>query len=373
MTLLWGGALTQTVEGTVAFVLAVPVLTFIAIVLHELGHAVAAKAVGARVVALSFGSGLHTKVVRYRQRFYMFGLRPQEGMTLIADVPRAGFRWRRITISAGGPVVNLLLAAGAWYAWGTTEFTSPIVDALVFFWAFINTLMGLMNLYPTESATQLGTTASDGRQILSHFAMADEDIDELVKLMPIGEAYFEWLYGEPERAAELLADALAEKPVDPAIAATGSAVLLDLKRCGEGISICERALEQELDVEARALIENNLACLLLKLDVDPDLPRIDKLTKSAMDLLPMLLAVRATTGAYCVRAGEFARAVDLLNDKRFILESKKTQSHVACELALAFAGLGNLDDARESFERAKSLFPENEELSAVERELQQAT
>lgn len=369
--LFWGAAFTESVQGTAAFVVAIPLATFLGIFLHELGHAAGATLVGAKVVALSFGSGLQMRVFRWHGRFFLFGPLPIEGMTLVNDVPKRGYRWRMILIFFAGPAANLLLAVLLWRYFVTTESGSETLESVVFLFALINTLLGVFNLVPFGSANQLGVVSSDGRQILQHLGMSNSDITAAAEQVTSGEAYLEWKYGDPVRAARLLQPEIDRDPPDPYMAILGSAVLLDTKRFSEGIQLCERALLQTPIAEVRATLENNLSCLLIRQGDESDLPRIDILTKSALRLMSVSLAVRATRGSYFLRAGRYRDAIALLDDERFVMEKAESQARVSAHLALANFRLGNTDEASSALDRAKQLYPDLDEIADVERAMRQ--
>ena len=119
------------------------------VILHELGHFVAAKAVGMRVERFSLF--FPPLIWRWRPKGseteYAIGAIPLGGYVKITGMspdepmapevaPRAYLRqkvWKRIVVIAAGPVVNVVLAfAILWglYALSTLTFTQPVVDKI---------------------------------------------------------------------------------------------------------------------------------------------------------------------------------------------------------------------------------------------------
>jgi regulator of sigma E protease len=119
------------------------------VILHELGHFVAAKAVGMRVERFSLF--FPPLVFRWRPRNseteYAIGAIPLGGYVKITGmspeeqiapevVDRAYFRqkvWKRVVVIAAGPAVNVVLAfVLLWglYSVTTLNFTQPVVDKL---------------------------------------------------------------------------------------------------------------------------------------------------------------------------------------------------------------------------------------------------
>ncbi len=119
------------------------------VILHELGHFVAAKAVGMRVERFSLF--FPPLIWRWRPKGseteYAIGAIPLGGYVKITGMspdepmspevaPRAYLRqkvWKRIVVIAAGPVVNIVLAfAILWglYTVSTLTFTQPVVDKI---------------------------------------------------------------------------------------------------------------------------------------------------------------------------------------------------------------------------------------------------
>ena len=369
----WGAAFTDTTTGAFLFLMMTPVVTFAAIALHEIGHALAGIAVGGRIVALSFGSGKRIKAVRRHGRFYLFGWRPVDGMTLIDRVPGAAYRWRMAAVYFAGPLVNLVVAMPAVLYLRTIGMEiDGLGDAFAVLWAFVNLLMFAGNLFPFRTTSGYGEVRSDGRQLLDIFRVDDETIESGRENEPLVEAYFEWLYGDLERAANLLDPFLTKRPVRPELAITASAVLIESGRTDKAQTLCEEVLEtEEMDPDVRALLQNNLAYSFL-LQEDPALlPRIGELSEAAFVAIPMILAVRGTRGEYLLKEGRHGEAIELLEDKRFSIEKPSIQANVACNLALAYIGLGLIDDAQSAFSRAKKADPSCAKITLVESALAQ--
>ena len=111
------------------------------------------------------------------------------------------------------------------------------------------------------------------------------------------------------------------------------------------------------------MLMNNLACGLVD---SPDgvvtpakLAEADELSARAMDVLPMTNAVRATRAAVHIEKGAYRDAHRLLSDKRFRLEAPWIQAGVKALLALAVAGLGQIDAADAALREAARLDPDS--------------
>lgn len=120
------------------------------VILHELGHFVAAKAVGMRVERFSLF--FPPLIARFRRKGseteYAIGAIPLGGYVKITGMspeeelapevaPRAYYRqkvWKRVVVIAAGPLVNIVLAfliLWGFYALTTLSFSQPIVDKVI--------------------------------------------------------------------------------------------------------------------------------------------------------------------------------------------------------------------------------------------------
>ena len=116
------------------------------VILHELGHFFAAKAVGMRVerFSLFFPPLIWRWKPKGSETEYAIGAIPLGGYVKITGMspeeemapevaPRAYYRqkvWKRIVVIAAGPIVNIVLAfliLWGLYAWSTLAFTQPVV------------------------------------------------------------------------------------------------------------------------------------------------------------------------------------------------------------------------------------------------------
>ena len=143
---------------------------------HEGGHALAARAVGSDVYRVSFGFG------PLRRRFWLCGI-PVEvrrhifaGSGLTEFIPPEGDRLRSLVIMAGGAAANgvaALLTIFADNALGDGPLAylgAPILTGIC-----LSQLLGLANLLPFHSRLQ--NLSSDGRQILGFLLQRPAPID----------------------------------------------------------------------------------------------------------------------------------------------------------------------------------------------------
>ncbi len=135
------------------------VLAFVAVLVHELGHAAAAWRLGADVrsiVVLPFELRLHPRKLRTKWKAGKGDL----GGYVTYTLDRIDARRKHLMISAAGPGANLLLALVGGLAarqLGLTSLSGTLFGAL----AMLSAGMGLANLVPFKG--------SDGQHILQGF------------------------------------------------------------------------------------------------------------------------------------------------------------------------------------------------------------
>lgn len=109
------------------FILAWFAITFVSLLVHELGHALAFRA---------FGVGAHVVL-------YTFG-----GLAVPWDDLRS--RWRRVVVSLAGPGAGFLLAGAVWASDQSAPWAgnAPITTFVYFALMYINLMWGAVNLLP---------------------------------------------------------------------------------------------------------------------------------------------------------------------------------------------------------------------------------
>lgn len=140
------------------------VVVVAAIVVHELAHVVATRAVGHEIFEIQIGGGPQWSF-RLGTIDVGIGLFPLGGHVQTGARSGAGFRWRSAVVAASGVTANLALA-------GVGVVTG--ISALAGF----NLLAVAVNLWP-GGRRRLGAASSDGRVLLDLLrhdrdAMAEE-------------------------------------------------------------------------------------------------------------------------------------------------------------------------------------------------------
>jgi hypothetical protein len=194
--------------GVFVLVLWLPVLR-----LHMLGHALAARLVGWRLVEVAVGFGrelLRLRVGAVRVRVCSL---PIEGYALVQPGSRRGARAKRALVYLGGPLANLVLVAALSPA---LELRVPERgDSLAFIvlqsLALTAALIGLCALVPYRSAGH----PSDGLALLECLFARGDTLRARHACVVAREARRLLGDEQPAAARELLEDALAQLPDEP--------------------------------------------------------------------------------------------------------------------------------------------------------------
>jgi hypothetical protein len=363
---------TDSIALALQLALALYGVSYVAVVAHELGHALTAVALGFRVPVLSLGGGIRAKGLVVRNTFVLLGPSPVEGHVVLRPPTTRHYRKKMALILLAGSLTNLILAGLALSAEGVIDSTP--VRALAALVTAVNLLL-VLNLLPWVSRGTFGQLRSDGLQLLELFKLGDAEIEKRVSDARFAEALVAFHYGAHERAYATIAPALAAAAdLQGTHRLLATAVLINAGKKAEGIELTRTYLGTGAGtIDERAILMNNLACALVDGDgAEPTpatLAEADELTTRAMEVLAMTNGVRATRAAVLIEKGAYREACELLSDKRFRLDPPWVRAIVKSGLAVALAGLGERVAAAEALREASRLSPGN---AAVQRARERA-
>lgn len=148
---------------TAVLCVALPVMVWFQILIHEIGHAIAGFFSGHRLLAFGVGP---LRVVRQGQNWVPQWSSSKDaiaGFVLMLPHPNSTGRWRPTLYLLGGPLANLLYAA-IFFQWGVFEFhvDTDVTVVLLRIATGIAFLIGVTNLIPFMA----GGWYSDGRYLL---------------------------------------------------------------------------------------------------------------------------------------------------------------------------------------------------------------
>ncbi len=143
------------------------------LVLHELGHALAARAVGWRVSEIVIGFGRELARYRFGQTRIRIKAAPLEGYVVPSPVDIRGARFKSAWIYAAGPGIELLFVGLCWLIVGDGLLQrTEHLGMLALQSACVAALMGAaFNLLPYIS----GAHMSDGLGVIASLSTSDEN------------------------------------------------------------------------------------------------------------------------------------------------------------------------------------------------------
>lgn len=292
-------------------------LTFVVrIAVHEAGHALAAHALGARVLRVTIGYGPPWRLFRLGgvpidvRRYAFMG-----GLTQLTWPGGFTARWRSIVVLLGGPGANAVAAGLAFWAasacpegWPTT-FAQPVLGGLGLSQAFT----AIHNLLPSTS--RLTGLPTDGRQALALLAPSASNLDPATKALLQGQAHL--VEGRFKPAADAFWEAAQLKPD----ATYAFAMTLHCLNHAEGDAATmaffhahrlafEESMTTTDEIHRTAIpyLQANIAMPALT----SDLPLADTYSRAALDALPEAAAMLGTRGAYLAACGAAAAGRELL-------------------------------------------------------------
>jgi tetratricopeptide (TPR) repeat protein len=335
-------------------------ISWLVTIVHEAGHATAARLMGLDVYRVVLGLGRPLGTIAIGGAPVDIHAVPTGGLTYadIRDEPRA--RLKRIVIIAAGPLVDLTILWAAIRFGGDAmlaeRFTGGPAPLKALILASGISLLG--NVLPLRAFAHPGATANDGAQLLHLILMRPFPAGELERLSAIQRAQFLIDHSQNTEAEAFARSALDRYPGDPYLLVALSAALLNQHRWREGRETLLEVLKQpELEKRIEAVVSNNLAWADLHL-LDPSL--VDEARTHAANayrLLPWQAFVSSTYG--CVEAfhGDPQAALVALNRSIAAQRGKRTRASALAASAVAHARRGSRKESEETLARAAQVDP----------------
>jgi hypothetical protein len=343
---------------------------FLAIIPHELGHAIAGHLVGWRVFSVAIGIG--KQFFKFRLFGIIFALNwlPIGGATVLAPTRIEWFRTKHIITLISGPAVNAAMAATIlWLWWGPVhERGLSALPHLARFYFFANLGLIALNLWPQESKA-FGT--SDGKQLLKTFSKTGKDAERFLAARFVWEAAIRRdEYKDSEGALNWCNDGLVLFPRNFSLLNMSGSLCLDTRDYGRAREIFLQLLpDQTKPGRKRYSILNNIAYSDALIDDPSLLPEADAYSKEAYGSLPWVPAIAGTRGTVLVEMGRYEEGIKLLKESTEKHETARGKALNTSHLAIAYARMGDHDQADRYIKTARQLDPRCFLLERAEAEL----
>jgi hypothetical protein len=339
--------------GFIGLLILAPVFHFVIIVLHEVGHALTAKAVGLEVnlVALGVGRFLWSgNLLSTPIRLYAW---PLLGLTYLGSQPKQLLRTRVWLSVLMGPMTNLALVAVAIVFW--RPLTRAMDSNIILIWIMYNAITALVNLQPWRVRQSSKHYATDGMQLLQIPFRKAAAFTESLALGPAGATQVMYKDGDYFGAKDTCLRGLQRLPGNPWLIVLLSACHTSLGDYESGRASVEPLLDStaSLRPELHAAAQNNLAVALWLRDFntpchEESLSRADSLTGAAYGSYPCVLAHRTTRALLLAATNRSQDALALLEYINYERGSPSDRASREFARAFAFRPLGRNTEAEQA-------------------------
>jgi tetratricopeptide (TPR) repeat protein len=346
---------------------------------HEVGHALAARAVGFRVFRIMVGAG-HISLKKWVGGTLLdFRPLPVGGATLVGPGSPGQLGAKLFLIFLAGPLVNGLLVAVA-LLWTTPKDLSPAKCGSsmqpMFDFIAANALLIIINLIPRKVRTPQGDVDSDGLGLLRAFAIPQERREEMLSSTFALEG---WVCLEQSRYTEALAwyeKGLKEHPASAVLRNDRAVALFNLRRFEEAReAFLDLLRNPALKPVVRAFALNNVAAAdIYLLPARSDLlEEADRYSGEALRKMGWMAIFQGTRGAVLIELGRVDEGLALARKAFEGSETARVRAIVACTLAIGLHAKGKNDEAKEQLAIARGLNPQCLLLPRAEQALEEKT
>jgi Zn-dependent protease len=327
--------------------LILPIIT----ILHELGHAITARAVGLEVTLITIGTGRFVwaaKVLSFPVRFYAV---PASGWTLLGGKPKTMIRTRMWLTILMGPVTNFVLIAPALFFWRPL---ANLGDANVLvLWIGYNALMAVGNLWPRRS--RVSGQANDGLQLIQTPFRKPQPLAEALDLGAVGALFVRFKDRDYAGAKHACIEGLHRCPENPWLLTLLSACYINLGDYESARVSIDPLLDSTAPLQPllRAAVQNNVALAVWlrdfnTIELGQSLQRASALTADNYMRFPCVLAHRSTRALLLTASNRPEEALELLTYMNYDRGSRGDRSHREMTRAFALRQLARYDEAEQA-------------------------
>ncbi|MEH1883875.1 tetratricopeptide repeat protein [Nostoc sp.] len=189
-------------------------IAILIIIPHELGHAIATRFVGMKVIKIIIGSGRTLFTLQLLGILWEIKRFPTGGMTLISVKSTHFYRLKIFLITLCGPLSNFLLIFIALQLPQKVILNNPLgiylYPGIIFY--MVNTTMIVINLFPDYKYVDNIKIPSDGLQLLTLPFLSKEEIAQRVALSYVLDG-LDWEHrGNYQQAIESFSEAILKNP-----------------------------------------------------------------------------------------------------------------------------------------------------------------
>jgi len=320
-------------------------------ILHELGHAITAKAVGLEVNLITIGTGRFVwaaRVLSFPVRFYAVSV---SGRTFLGGQPKTLIRTRIWLTTLMGPVTNVVLIAPVLFFWRPL---ANLLDAnVLLLWIGYNALMAVGNLWPRRSRES--GHANDGLQLLQTPFKKPQTVAEALDLGAVAAIFVRFTDRDYAGAKLACIEGLHRFPENPWLLTLLSACYINLGDYESARVSIDPLLDSKAPLQPilRAAVQNNVALAIWlrdfnAIELGPSLQRASALTADNYMRFPCVLAHRSTRALLLTASKRPEEALKLLTYMNYDRGSRSDRSHREISRAFALRQLARHDEAEQA-------------------------
>ena len=329
---------------------------------HELGHALAARALNLHVFQVVVGVGKKLFECRMFGVLVEFRTIPYGGFTLALPADETRFHLRHFIYALAGPVANLIVALLILAVAGWDRIADFRPHQKISPWSLLfasNVLIFLTNLIPSSFASSAGQMVSDGMHLLRSFMLKQEDVSQLRVACFLMHSQAAKARGDMRAAADWIDRGLEVFPADRSLLTVHGGNLIEAARLEEARTLFKTLLQDTdaSDLAGRALLMNDIAYVDALMGGNALLEEADEYSDYALKMLPWSAPVKGTRGTVFVQRGQLADGIALLQNSIEEAEERWGRAQNACVLAIAETRRGNHAAAAHYLSLARELQP----------------
>ena len=341
--------------------------------IHELGHALTALAVGLEVGAIRIGSGPTLwigEILRTPVHWYAW---PFWGITYMGAKTTRGFRWKLATATFMGAGTNILAAAVTLPFLSVIPNGLPMLTAVI--WIVLNISTALINLYPSAFSMAGQHFVTDGRLILNIKSYGNGEAHLGVK--PLMRAMTCYDLKQYSQAVQLAKEGLLKNPRDPSLHLTLGAAFIGLRDYSGALGVYRSMLDPGVSrtPSELAAAKNNVAYCLAILSAPglgasaeeacDHLAEADRLSSEAHSAFPCTLSFIGTRALILAKLNRADEALRLLEYSHYPGGTPLQRGHRAMAQAVAFNVLGRAAESRDAAAESAQIDPDNKDLLGI--------
>ncbi len=317
---------------------------YISVVLHELGHLCVAYLVGLKAYKLEVGSGPSLWKGCIGNLFIDLKLFPSHGLAHAKYKTIKNIRWRLLAFTLGGPATNLLLTFIFFNEVGKNGASWPAFLLMIFEIGVFTS-----NIYPRTTLINGVSLDSDGLSALR--LLTSKNMHQSINNYKIIMEQSLARYSSKHSSRELF-----DGDVDSLMTLIFSAQLTEDEEYENAVRELEKLLVVKYSSDGeKLLVLDHLCCLALYHGYQDILPKLDALSRQALELAPNSPTIKGTRGAILVELERYEEALQfllpLLHD-----DNDETDRAVSyCYVARVEQARNNLEKSRDCYRQANAL------------------